>query len=428
MKMKIKILGGGREVGRAGYQISTKQSNVLLDYGIKIEPYGIEYPQRPDVNIDAIVLSHAHMDHSGLIPSLYGKSTPNLYLTTPTLDICDILWRDAMKIARLEDRRPEYNKEQCKIAESKVKKMNYRKPTKIAKDMSLTFYDAGHILGSGMPLLETKEGNVLYTGDFKGDETRLHFGADYDIDKDIGVLMIESTYGDRDHPDRTKIEREFVKSIKKIIDSGGSVLIPSFALGRAQEILGIIAEENFDVPLYLDGMGQKVSNVYLQYPNYFKEAYNLRQAMNKVIKVKTQKQREELVKKQAIIVTTAGMVEGGPVLYYFKKLCRNSDNAIYLTGFQVQETKGDILLKESEIEIDGGLFKWAGEIKKFDFSAHAGRNNLFQVMSAWNPELVVCIHGDDSVMQGYVKKIEEDLGLKAIAPKNGQVIEYHKKK
>ena len=426
--MKIKVLGGGHEVGRAAYQISTKQSNVLLDYGIKIEPYGLEYPQKPDVNLDAVILSHAHMDHSGLIPALYGGNNPDLYMTTPTLDICDVLWKDAQKIAKIEDRRPEYNKEQSLIADSKTKKLNYRKPTRITKDISLTFYDAGHILGSGMPLLETKEGNVLYTGDFKVDETRLHYGADYDIDKDIDVLIIESTYGDRDHQDRTKIERDFIQDIRKTIDKGGSVLIPAFALGRAQEMLGIIAEENFDVPLYLDGMGQKVSAVYLQYPNYFKEAYNLRMAMNRAIKVKTQKQREELVKKQAIIVTTAGMVEGGPVLYYFKRLCKNAENSIYLTGFQVQETKGDILLKEEEIEIDGDLYKWEGEIKKFDFSAHAGRSNLFQVISAWNPKLVICVHGDDAVMQGYVKKIEDELGLKAIAPKNGDVIEYNKKK
>jgi putative mRNA 3-end processing factor len=204
-------------------------------------------------------------------------------------------------------------------------------------------------------------------------------------------------------------------------------LVPAFALGRAQEIIEILVDAELGTPIYFDGMGQKVSKVYLQYPNYFKNAFDLRTAMDKVVSVKSQHQREELLKKQCIIVTTAGMVEGGPVLYYFKKMCSDSDNAIYLTGYQVQETKGDILLKERAIEVDGNLFEWKGDIKKFDFSAHVGQKNLLRVISAWNPELTVCVHGDVEVMKVYTKIINDDLGIKAIAPKNGEIIEYKKK-
>lgn len=425
--MKLKILGGGCEVGRAAYLLNVNSKNIMLDYGVKIEPYGLEYPLRPDVSLDAIILSHAHLDHSGMIPALYGQNNPDLYLSIPTLDICNILWKDAMKIARQEGRDPEYTKEQCKIAEGKTIKMDFRKTKTIFPGIDLTLYDAGHILGSSMVLLETKDGNLLYTGDFNGDETRLHYGADYDIDNYIDLLIIESTYGNRNHENRKKTEQEFISSVKKVIDSGGSVVLPSFALGRAQEILEVLMDAKLDVPIYFDGMSQEISNVYLQYTHYFKNAYNLRSAMSKVINVKNQRQRDSLVKKQSVIITTAGMLEGGPVLYYYKKLCSNSDNAIFLTGFQVQETKGDLLLKEGAIEIDGNLYEWKGEIKKFDFSAHAGQNNLFHVISAWNPELVVCIHGNLEVIEIYTKRINEDLGIKAIAPKNGEIIEYKKR-
>jgi putative mRNA 3-end processing factor len=421
---KIKVLGAGQEVGRSGFLVKHKESNVLLDYGLKLDPAGTQFPLEPKENVQSIVLSHAHLDHSGMIPANFKHSNPLVYMTAPTLEIANILWEDSLKIARYDGVDPPFSPENIKQAHKRIQLISYKQEAQIAPNINLQMYDAGHILGSALSRLEFDDGkSLLYTGDYNFEETRLHKGADVEFD-DINYLMVESTYGDRDHLPREEVEKNFVARIKKTIDRGGSVIIPAFAVGRSQEILDILNEYKVnDVPIYLDGMGQKVANIYLRYPGYYKNPFILRESMGKAKWVRNQNMRKKIVKEQCIIVTTAGMLEGGPAMYYIKKLANDEKNSILLTGFQVDETKGSILLKTGKIEIDGDVYEPKGHVEKFDFSAHIGQKYLLRTISLWNPEKVVCVHGDAKIIETFKQTIEEKLGIKALAPKIGDQID-----
>jgi putative mRNA 3-end processing factor len=421
--INLKILGAGHEVGRSGILANYKESNVLFDYGIKLSPEASEYPAKPDVKVQSVVLSHAHLDHSGMIPALYYDSNPWLYLTAPTLDLSNILWEDTLKIATNEGNELPYSKEEIRTANKRSQILSYKQEAKVAPNVKINMYDAGHILGSALTKVTFDNSkSLLYTGDYMVEETRLHKGADLEIDE-VDYMLVESTYGDRDHEPRDKVEKDFVETVKKTLDEGGNVVIPTFAIGRAQEIIDILVEHKVtDFPIYLDGMSQKAASVYMKYPGYYKNPYELKESLSKTIWIKSQKMRKDAVKKQSIIITTAGMLEGGPVLYYLRKLANDSKTNILMTGYQVKGTKGQILLETGKIEIEGEVYKPKGIVRKFDFSAHIGKSYLMKSISAWNPKKVVCVHGDNKVIDNFTKDIKEQLGIEAVGPRNGDVV------
>jgi len=423
--IKVKVLGAGHEVGRSAFLTSYKESNVMFDYGLKLSAEETEFPARPDVKVQSVVLSHAHLDHSGMIPALYLDSNPWLYLTAPTLDLSNILWEDTLKIAQNEGADMPYSKEEIKTANKRSQIISYRQEAKIAPNIKIDMYDAGHILGSAMTKVTFDDNKtLLYTGDYKVEETRMHKGADMDLDE-IDYMVVESTYGDRDHEPREKVEKEFADTIKQSLDRGGSVIIPAFAIGRAQEVVDILNDFKIsDYPIYLDGMSQKAASVYMKYPGYYKNPFELKESLGKTIWIKSQQMRKKAVKEQSIIITTAGMLEGGPVLYYLKKKWNDPDTSILMTGFQVPDTKGEVLLRTGEIDIEGQRYRPKGVVKKFDFSAHIGRSYLFKSISAWNPKKVMCVHGDAKVTDIFAHDIKEKLGIETVAPKDGDIVKF----
>jgi len=423
--IRLKVLGAGREVGRSGFLLNYKDSNIILDYGLKIEHEGLEYPADPGVKVNSIALSHAHLDHSGMIPGLYrGKQSPWVYATAPTMDLSEILWNDTIKIAEHDGEEPSYTKDQIKEAQRKTQILSYMQEAKIAPDIVIKMYDAGHILGSALTKVTCGDKHVLYTGDYKVEETRLHQGADMDIDE-VDYMIVESTYGDRDHPPREKVEKDFIKNVRDILTDGGSVMLPSFAIGRAQELAYILHEHKVnDVPIYFDGMSQAAANIYMKYPGYYKNPYDLREAFGKTTWVRNQKQRKKATQQQCIIITTAGMLEGGPILYYLRKMYNNERNAVFMTGFQVEGTKGSNLLKTGNIEIEGELYETKVQIRNFDFSAHIGQSYLLKSISKWNPQKIVCVHGNDKIVSTFTETIKDKLGINAIGPKNGDTIKF----
>jgi len=422
--IKIKCLGASHEVGRSGFQLNYNNTDILLDYGLKIDNDTTQYPLRPDENaiIKHMILSHSHLDHCGMIPWLFQRYRPTVYLTAPSLDIADILWEDTLKIARYEGTALPFSKENIQDVFGAMNIVNYKQKIQIAEDISFEMYDAGHIIGSAITKLNLGKKSLIYTGDYKLEESSLHQGADIDIDSP-NYLMIESTYGDRDHPKRKDVEKEFIENVKYTIDNGGSVLLPAFAVGRSQELIEILDKANIkDVPIYLDGMGQKVAQIYMKYPGFFKDSYKLKTAMQNAHFVTSKIDRKKATQKQSIIITTAGMLEGGPIMYYLQRKKNDVKSSVFLTGFQMPGTNGDSLLHSKKVDIEGTMVDIKMPVKKFDFSAHIGKQDLMRSINQWNPEKIVCVHGDTKVVDSFAKNIKKDTGIDTVAPKLGDTI------
>ncbi len=421
--IKIRSLGAGHEVGRSGFEVKYNDTNLLLDYGLKINQDRTDYPLKPNSTIKHMILSHSHLDHCGMIPWLFQKHRPTVYATAPTLDIANILWEDTLKIAKYENSPMPYSKQNIKDVFGSVNLVNYKQNIQIHKDINFEMFDAGHILGSALTKINLGKKSLLYTGDFKLEESGLHSGADLDFDNP-NYLMIESTYGNRDHPNRKDVEKEFISFVNSALENGGTAIIPAFAVGRSQEIVEILDKYKInDVPIYLDGMGQKVSKIYMKYPGYFKDSFRLKNALDNTYFVNSSNERKKITQKQSIIITTAGMLDGGPVMYYLKRKLNDKRTKILLTGFQMPGTNGHTLLHSGKLTIEDKLVSAPFEVKHFDFSAHIGKNDLMRSISQMNPEKVICVHGDNEVIDVFANNIKEKLGIDAIAPKIDSTID-----
>jgi len=340
-------------------------------------------------------------------------------MTPPTLDIAKMLWFDSLKIAGLEGMVPDFSEDEIKRTERYSFPVAYRRKLDITKNCSLEFFDAGHIIGSAMAKLSFKQKSLLYTGDFKVEETRLFKGADLNVGK-VDYVVIESTYGDRNHPDRKLSEKSFIEEVQNTLDRGGHAIVPAFAVGRSQEIIDVLYEYKIDCPIFLDGMGQHATRISLTYPQYLKDHKMLAKAFQHVQVVKNPQMRKKVFKEPSVVVTTAGMLNGGPVMHYIKKFYYDKKSKVFLTGFQVKNTPGRKLLEDRKIEIDGEIIETKMDVQKFDFSAHASQDEMMRSLKKWNPEKVVLVHGDKNVMPVFKEKIESDLGIDTIIPVAGE--------
>ncbi len=415
---KLTALGAAREVGRSSFLLDVGEK-FLLDRGIKLGHDETEYPLPVKTNLDAVIISHAHLDHSGNLPELFKKSNPFVYMTQPTLDLSNILWQDSLKIAKIEGIPVMFSPVEIKVAEKFTFTIPFRKKINLSESTSLELFDAGHILGSSMIKIQSEEKNVIYSGDFKIEETRLFKGADKRIGK-ADVLIIESTYGDRNHRERKDLEKEFAEEVQNTLHNDGFAMVPAFAVGRSQEIIDILYENKVEAEIFFDGMGQRVAKTTLEYPELLKNPKSLGKALHSVTWVKKGK-RHPALKKPCIIVTSAGMLEGGPIMWYLKKLYKDKNSKIFLTGYQVEGTNGRTLMEKGKMDLDGEIVKIKNQVQQFDFSAHASQDELIQLAKLTEPELVVCVHGDEKVIKVFQKKLKQE-GFNSAAPKLGEEI------
>ncbi|MDO8647341.1 MAG: MBL fold metallo-hydrolase [Candidatus Diapherotrites archaeon] len=416
--LKFKCLGAGREVGRSSLLLDFGD-RVLLDDGVKLTPEGVEYPLKPETNLDAVVISHAHLDHSGNLPSLFLDNHALSFMTSPTLEISKLLWFDSLKIAGLEGFDSGYSKPEIQKTERFAFELGYKKHVNITEKTAMEFYDAGHIVGSALTKLYLPNGKtLLYTGDFNAAETRLHHKADLKCGK-VDYLIMESTYGDRNHPPRKETEKAFAESVIDTLDRGGHALVSAFAVGRSQELIDVLEEYKLNVPVYLDGMGQKAAKIMLNNPSYFKNPKFLKRALMKAHWVKGEQMRKKALKEPCVIVTTSGMLQGGPIQYYIKKLYDDSDSKIFLTGFQVEKTPGRILMDTGKIDIDGSLVDVKMKVEKYDFSAHSDHDSLMYAVDKLSPEKIVLVHGDSQVIDVFKQELHGK-GFDVVAPRTGE--------
>lgn len=376
------------EVGRSSIMIEHNGYSLMLDCGIRVET--MECPAQPD-HVDSLVLSHAHLDHSGMIPAIYKNHRIPIYSTDMTFEISQILQKDSIKIAKLRKQSLIYSDIDVANVQDSGINIRYRNERKLNDEISFEFYDAGHIPGSASILLNISGKKVLYTGDIKTKETYLQKGAEI---PNAEILITESTYGDRIHPNRVELEKEFRDKITETLNRRGIALVPAFAVGRSQEILMILRDIGY--PVYLDGLAKDITRIFLEYPEYIRDPKLLQDSANSAIWIEHNGERNEILNKPCIIVTTAGMLNGGPILYYLQRLHRNRNNGIFLTGYQVKGTNGRLLMDEGYVidPLDNSRIRVNMEKHQFDFSAHAGRNSLERIAKRVNPEIVIVVHGD----------------------------------
>ncbi|MEM3859469.1 MAG: MBL fold metallo-hydrolase, partial [Candidatus Micrarchaeaceae archaeon] len=262
--MQISFLGGAGEVGRSAILLSGDK-RFLLDYGIKIDGK-TDYPQRLQKRVDAYVLSHAHLDHSGFAPALYTNNYVPAYGTLPTIELSRLLIEDSIKINMRKKAKQEFSKGDLRRFERAYVPLEYGSEIDIG-NYTLSLFDAGHITGSAITLIINRETGrrLVYTGDYKLEPQLLQKGAEI-VKSDI--LITESTYADREHPDRNALIKSFVDEIRKIVENNGIALLPVFAVGRAQEILTVLYKNNLIDYAIIDGMAQKASEIVMHYPEY----------------------------------------------------------------------------------------------------------------------------------------------------------------
>ncbi|MFB6114557.1 MAG: beta-CASP ribonuclease aCPSF1 [Halodesulfurarchaeum sp.] len=456
--VRVTTLGCSREVGRAAFILSTPETRILIDTGDKPGSDEVPYLQVPEAlgagatNIDAMVLTHAHLDHSALVPLLfkYGYDGP-IYTTEPTRDLVGLLTLDYLDVAAKEGRTPPYDSAMVRETIKHTIPLEYGDVTDIAPDVKLTLHNAGHILGSSIAHFHIGDGlyNVAFSGDIHYRDTRLFNGAVNDFPR-VETLILESTYGGRNdyQTDQEDAERNLKDLISETVDRGGKILIPSFAVGRSQEIMLVIEEamrndEIPEVPVHLDGMIWEATAIHTTYPEYLRDDLRdrifhqdenpfLAEQFNQVDG--GQDERKDIRDgDSSIILSTSGMVTGGPIMSWLELLGPDPDSTMVFVGYQAQGTLGRRIQKgHQEVALpnhNGRADRLTLEmdVETVDgFSGHADRQGLMDFVKTMNPrpEKILCVHGDERSTQELSSALYHEFNMRTFAPKNLETFRF----
>ncbi|RLI74884.1 beta-CASP ribonuclease aCPSF1 [Archaeoglobales archaeon] len=454
--VRVTFLGGSREVGRSCYLLQTPESKILIECGVNVSniqhsPYLYIPEIQPLDTIDAVVVTHAHLDHCGLIPILYkyGYKGP-IYMTPPTRDLMVLLQLDFIEVAAREGNPTPYESSFIREALKHTITLDYGVVTDISPDVRLTFYNAGHILGSAIAHFHIGEGlyNIAFTGDFKFERTRLFDRAEIHFPR-LEALIMEATYGGGNdfQPSRREAEEKLVQIIDKTMRRGGKVLIPTFAVGRSQEVMIALEEairnEKLDeVVVYLDGMIYEATAIHTAYPEYLNA--HLRDLIfhhgvnpfisESFVRVDSPSKRQEVIEDatSAVILATSGMLNGGPVMEYFKALAPDERNTLIFVGYQAEGTLGRRIQKgwkEVPFPTNGRreVVEVKMEIETVDgFSGHSDRKQLMNYIRALSqkPEKVITVHGDESKCIDLASSIYKTYRIETKAPMNLETIRF----
>lgn len=454
--IRITMLGAGRQVGRSAILLQTPESRVLIDCGINPAAYGpesypmLEAPEFELKDLDAVIISHAHLDHCGFLPYLFkfGYRGP-VYCTEPTRDVMSLLQLDMIKIMANSGLDPLYTSEDVKNTVMHTITLNYEEVTDITPDVRITFYNSGHIIGGAQVHIHIGNGlhNFLYTGDIKFGQTRLLAPAATKFPR-VESMMIEATYGAKDNflPSREESEKELADAIKKTIDRGGKVLIPVLGVGRSQEIQLIIHEmvkrgELPEIPVYIDGMVWDINAITTAYPEFlsksirdqvFKEDDNpFLHPMFK--KVGSKKERTEILENEGpcVITATSGMLVGGASQEYFEFLAPDKRHSIIFVSYQGQGSLGHrVKSGEKDITVSinnrkAELIQVRMEVFALDgLTGHSDRRELIDFVKKCTPQprKVMTNHGESSRCLDLASSIYKQFKIESLAPKNLEAI------
>lgn len=417
-RLKLKFLGGAKEVGRSSIYVQSKDTRLLLDYGVMLndEP---RFPQPiSSKSLDAVILTHSHLDHSGGIPLLYISGEPRMIGTDMTFKLSNLLLHDFLK---LSSSYLPFEKEEVKKALSYREECFFREIKKV-KDVEIELIDAGHIPGSTMVIVNGDK-RILYTGDFTTIKSKLLEGADTDV-TDVDAVIIESTYATEDHPDRGELENMFVSKVRECSKEGGVVLVPAFSVGRAQEIMCILFSHGLKGPVYLDGMAIKALEYFIEGKEFIDGYNTLLKAAKKVKKVRSKNDRLEALDQPSVIIAPAGMLKGGPAAFYMRYLVEDPRSAVFLVSFQLPGTPGAMLLEEGKYTVDGNVKDVKSKVGQYRFSSHAGRKQLQDFLKLFDAGTkVFAVHGEKDRCEALAKWASKELNLDAFAPVNGDIFD-----
>ncbi|MBN1167935.1 MAG: beta-CASP ribonuclease aCPSF1 [Methanospirillaceae archaeon] len=444
--IRVTTLGCCREVGRASFLLSTPESRVLIDCGEKPDnasatPYLYVPEVSPLSQLDAVVITHAHLDHCALVPLLYkyGYEGP-VYCTPPTRDLAVMLQLDYLDVMNKEGNQIPYSSQEVKMFIKHAITLNYSSVTDIAPDIKLTFHNAGHILGSAIAHFHIGDGqyNIAFTGDLLYGKSRLFNSAVNHFPR-LEAVFMESTYGgSKDiQPSRQEAEEKLYETLKTVLERGGKVIIPTFAVGRSQEVMlaieeGIRKEKIPPMKVYLDGMIKEATAIHTTYPEYLNsDLRNLifKEGLNPFLsdcfeQVDSQEKREKVINGEpCVVLTTSGMLNGGPVMEYLRALSPDERNALIFVGYQAEGTLGrriqkgwrevpvgnreSIIINLECVTIDG-------------FSGHSDRRQLMSFVSHMQPrpEKIFTIHGDENKTIDLASSIYKKYHIQTQSPMN----------
>jgi len=414
-EVQIGFLGGTREVGRTAITVKTQKTQVLLDYGAMLnhEP---GFPRHiPPKEIDAIILSHSHLDHSGAIPIFYVQGKKPLYTNRMTTELNQLLIADFIHLSSYY---LPFEYLELRAMTNNSKFTDYNTPQTIG-DITFQFKNAGHIPGSTQTLIETQGKRILFTGDYNTTDTKLLEGAKMNYGN-LDAVITESTYATEEHTNRPELERHFVDECTNIAERGGTALVPAFGVGRSQELACVLAAHHYEYPVYLDGMAREVSRIMMSYPQFLKEPKAVTDALHATYWIEGWRDRRKACKTPGVIISPAGMLKGGPAMFYLSKIGKRANNAIFLVSYQIPGTPGKELLEKGVCLIDGKMRKVKARVQHFDFSSHCGATELKEAIKklGGKPKIYV-VHGAEGNCEYLAKWTRDELGLEATAPRTG---------
>ena len=418
--MKISILGSGKEVGRSGFLVTSNNTNILLDYGVllKREP-SFPIHVRPK-DISTVVLTHAHLDHSGYIPSLFlSSSNISVLGTNPTFELSELLIEDMLKISGSY---LPFEYADLSNMMSHAKTLQYKEKN-LVNSMEITLHETGHIIGGSSIMVENEGKRIFYTGDINKRGSKLLRPADLDL-PEVDVLIIESTYSQTEQAPREESEKNLLQFAYDVVERGGTLFIPAFSVERAQEIACVLKLNNFKHKIAMDGMALKANEIMLRNPAFLRDPEGFKKLISEIEWVKGWHRRKHLIKEPGVIISPAGMLVGGTALFYLQEIAKNPNNGIALVSYQGKGTPGRLLLEKGLVSYNGKTKKSLAEVKHYEFSGHSSRTELFEIVDKikGNPR-VLTVHGDDLSCTKFAAEIKEKYGFDAIAPDNGQIVE-----
>jgi len=418
--VKIKVLGAAGEVGRSGFLVSCDGTNLLLDYGVMFAKKRTDPPIYPlhvkPKDVDAAVITHAQLDHSGCIPSLFNGGNTSVYCTPPTLDLSMLLIEDMLKI---EKNKHSFHYGHANSMLRNSKEIRFKEPVKVG-NATFELRASGHVIGGSTVLVEANNKRLFYTGDINPNGSRMLPKADLEIG-DIDMLITESTYSQTDQMPREESENGLVEFANEVMDRKGVLFVPSFSVERSLEIACVLKNANFKYPVVMDGMALKVYDIMLRYPDYLKDMRIFADVINDAVLIRSHDDRKRAISEPCVVISPAGMLVGGNAVFYIQQLASNDKNGIAMVSYQGEGTPGKKLLETGKISTRGKDIKVKATVKQFQFSGHGDRTALFDMIKniKGNPK-VLAVHGDENSCTKFAEEIQEKFGLMHMHQNSGK--------
>ncbi len=413
--MDVKVLGAANEVGRSGFLVNCNGTKLLLDYGVMFGRRGSP-PQYPlhvkPKDLDAIIITHAHLDHSGNVPSLFVSGNTDVYATPPTFDLSKLLINDMLKI---EKNAHAFDLPELNNMMKNAKEIDFKQ--KVTKgNATFEFRESGHVIGGSTVLVESDGKKLFYTGDIKTNGSRMLREMDMDIGE-IDLLITESTYAKTEQKPRKESETELIEFANQVMDRKGILFIPSFSVERSQEIACILRSANFKHKIIMDGMALKVNEIMFKHPEYLRDPKVFSEAIKSATAVREHSERKRAMNEPCVVISPAGMLVGGNAVYYLQQLSFDSKNGIALVSYQGEGTPGKKLLDTGMVSTRGKDLQVKAEVKQFQFSGHADKKELFDMIKKikGSPK-VWTVHGDAESCDIFAQEIHEKFGFETHAP------------